>query len=146
MCLSLPLRCSRGFGGRRLFLIPLSGSSSLDSVWEALRLLELVPRSAQNRDQLLDDQAQALLWLYICTLESKLEKVGGGSGGGLWDAKTGPGVETSWVAMHMSGALLSLAGEAQLCTGATKSHPDPAGNPVVSLNVRCRCFLPGCRA
>ncbi|NXT95404.1 ESPL1 protein, partial [Anhinga rufa] len=48
--------------------------SSLDSVCEALRLLELVPRSAQNRDQLLDDRAQALLWLYICTLESKLEK------------------------------------------------------------------------
>ncbi|XP_064330418.1 separin isoform X1 [Phalacrocorax carbo] len=48
--------------------------SSLDSICEALRLLELVPRSAQNRDQLLDDQAQALLWLYICTLESKLEK------------------------------------------------------------------------
>ncbi|NXX14377.1 ESPL1 protein, partial [Podargus strigoides] len=48
--------------------------SSLDSVHEALRLLELVPRSAQNRDQLLDDRAQALLWLYICTLESKLEK------------------------------------------------------------------------
>ncbi|KAK1211585.1 ESPL1 protein, partial [Pygoscelis papua] len=48
--------------------------SSLDSVWEALRLLELVPRNAQNRDRLLDDQAQALLWLYICTLESKLEK------------------------------------------------------------------------
>ncbi|KFQ93930.1 Separin, partial [Nipponia nippon] len=48
--------------------------SSLDSVCEALRLLELVPRSAQNQDQLLDDRAQALLWLYICTLESKLEK------------------------------------------------------------------------
>ncbi|XP_033927448.1 separin isoform X2 [Melopsittacus undulatus] len=48
--------------------------SSLDSIQEALRLLELVPRSTQNRDQLLDDQAQALLWLYICTLESKLEK------------------------------------------------------------------------
>ncbi|XP_051497345.1 separin [Apus apus] len=48
--------------------------SSLDSIHEALRLLELVPRSAQNQDQLLDDQAQALLWLYICTLESKLEK------------------------------------------------------------------------
>ncbi|KAM9514371.1 separin [Guaruba guarouba] len=48
--------------------------SSLDSVQEALRLLELVPRSTQNRDQLLDDRAQALLWLYICTLESKLEK------------------------------------------------------------------------
>ncbi|GAB0201442.1 separin [Grus japonensis] len=48
--------------------------SSLDSVREALRLLELVPRSAQNQDRLLDSQAQALLWLYICTLESKLEK------------------------------------------------------------------------
>ncbi|NXW10706.1 ESPL1 protein, partial [Fregetta grallaria] len=48
--------------------------SSLDSVHEALRLLELVPRSAQNQDRLLDDRAQALLWLYICTLESKLEK------------------------------------------------------------------------
>ncbi|NWX10974.1 ESPL1 protein, partial [Caloenas nicobarica] len=48
--------------------------SSLDSVREALRLLELVPRSAQNRDQLLDDQAQALLWFFICSLESNLEK------------------------------------------------------------------------
>ncbi|XP_062485100.1 separin isoform X1 [Pezoporus occidentalis] len=48
--------------------------SSLDSIQEALRLLELVPRSTQNRDQLIDDRAQALLWLYICTLESKLEK------------------------------------------------------------------------
>ncbi|KAM9368190.1 LOW QUALITY PROTEIN: separin [Phaethornis superciliosus] len=48
--------------------------SSVDSIHEALRLLELVPRSAQNQDQLLDDQAQALLWLYICTLESKMEK------------------------------------------------------------------------
>ncbi|NWH62503.1 ESPL1 protein, partial [Geococcyx californianus] len=48
--------------------------SSLDSIHEALRLLELVPQSAQNQDQLLDDRAQALLWLYICTLESKLEK------------------------------------------------------------------------
>ncbi|NWR81688.1 ESPL1 protein, partial [Centropus unirufus] len=48
--------------------------SSLDSIHEALRLLELVPRNPQNQDQLLDDRAQALLWLYICTLESKLEK------------------------------------------------------------------------
>ncbi|CAN0007802.1 unnamed protein product [Bubo scandiacus] len=48
--------------------------SSLDSVREALRLLELVPSSAQNHDRLLDDRAQALLWLYICTLESKLEE------------------------------------------------------------------------
>ncbi|XP_026723096.1 separin, partial [Athene cunicularia] len=48
--------------------------SSLDSVREALRLLELVPSSTQNHDRLLDDRAQALLWLYICTLESKLEE------------------------------------------------------------------------
>ncbi|KAM9177083.1 separin [Mergus octosetaceus] len=48
--------------------------SALDSVHEALRLLEAVPRSAQNQEQLLDDRAQALLWLYICTLESKLEE------------------------------------------------------------------------
>lgn len=48
--------------------------SALDSVHKALRLLEAVPRSAQNQEQLLDDRAQALLWLYICTLESKLEE------------------------------------------------------------------------
>ncbi|XP_021238121.1 separin isoform X2 [Numida meleagris] len=48
--------------------------SALDSVHEALRLLDSVPRNAENREQLLDDQAQALLWLYICTLESKLEE------------------------------------------------------------------------
>ncbi|NXK57046.1 ESPL1 protein, partial [Chauna torquata] len=48
--------------------------SALDSVREALRLLDSVPRSAQNQEQLLDDRAQALLWLYICTLESKLEE------------------------------------------------------------------------
>ncbi|XP_067170221.1 separin [Apteryx mantelli] len=48
--------------------------SSLDSIREALRLLESVPRTAQNQDELLDDRAQALLWLYICTLESKLEE------------------------------------------------------------------------
>ncbi|KFU99034.1 Separin, partial [Pterocles gutturalis] len=48
--------------------------SSLDSVCEALQLLDLVPKTPQNQDQLLDDQAQALLWLFICTLESGLEK------------------------------------------------------------------------
>ncbi|XP_009875206.1 PREDICTED: separin, partial [Apaloderma vittatum] len=48
--------------------------SSLDSVREALRLLELVPESAENRDRLLDERAQALLWFYICTLEAQLEK------------------------------------------------------------------------
>ncbi|NXE58007.1 ESPL1 protein, partial [Casuarius casuarius] len=48
--------------------------SSLDSIREALRLLESVPSTAQNQDELLDDRAQALLWLYICTLESRLEE------------------------------------------------------------------------
>ncbi|NXX76999.1 ESPL1 protein, partial [Urocolius indicus] len=54
--------------------IQLTDCSSLDSVREALRLLDLVPRSTQNSDRLLDDRAQAMLWFYICTLESKLEK------------------------------------------------------------------------
>ncbi|XP_061871449.1 separin [Colius striatus] len=54
--------------------IQLTDCSSLDSVREALRLLDLVPRSAQNSDKLLDDRAQAMLWFYICSLESKLEK------------------------------------------------------------------------
>ncbi|NWY07607.1 ESPL1 protein, partial [Nothoprocta ornata] len=48
--------------------------SALDSIQEALRLLESVPRTAQNQDELLDDRAQALLWLYICTLEAKLKE------------------------------------------------------------------------
>ncbi|XP_074835691.1 separin [Carettochelys insculpta] len=48
--------------------------SSLESVQEALHLLESVPVSAENREQLLDDKAQALLWLYICTLESKTQE------------------------------------------------------------------------
>lgn len=45
--------------------------------------------------------------------------------GGLWDAETGPDLETPWGSVHASGALLSLAGNAQLFTRATKSHPDP---------------------
>ncbi|NXA56987.1 ESPL1 protein, partial [Nothocercus julius] len=48
--------------------------SALDSMQEALRLLESIPGTAQNQDELLDDQAQALLWLYICTLEAKLKE------------------------------------------------------------------------
>uniref|UniRef100_A0A674IX45 separase n=1 Tax=Terrapene triunguis TaxID=2587831 RepID=A0A674IX45_9SAUR len=48
--------------------------SSLDSVREALRLLDSVPVNAENQEQLLDDKAQALLWLYICTLESKMQE------------------------------------------------------------------------
>lgn len=77
-----PLHPGAFLGGQELFLTPLSGSSSLDSIHEALRLLALVPRSAQNRDRLLDDRAQALLWLYICTLESRLEEVGAGGRSG----------------------------------------------------------------
>ena len=100
-----------------------------------MRLLELVPRTAQNRDQLLDDRAQALLWLYICTLESRLEKVGGGGGAGLSGAETDPDLKTPQGSVPVSGALLSLAGNAQLCTGATKSRPDLGGNPVGSLNM-----------
>ena len=30
---------------------------------------------AQDKDRLLDDKAQALLWLYICTLEAKMQEV-----------------------------------------------------------------------
>ncbi|XP_053868201.1 separin isoform X1 [Malaclemys terrapin pileata] len=48
--------------------------SSLDSVREALRLLDSVPVNAENQEQLLDDKAQAMLWLYICTLESKMQE------------------------------------------------------------------------
>ncbi|NXH15265.1 ESPL1 protein, partial [Bucco capensis] len=51
-----------------------AGCSFLDCAHEALRLLELVPSSAHNKQQLLDDQAQALLWLYICSLEAELEQ------------------------------------------------------------------------
>ncbi|KAK1123353.1 separin, partial [Acipenser oxyrinchus oxyrinchus] len=46
--------------------------SALDSVQEALRLLDLVPETPVNRDRLLDERAQASLWLCICSLESSL--------------------------------------------------------------------------
>ncbi|XP_058869042.1 separin-like [Acipenser ruthenus] len=46
--------------------------SALDSVREALRLLDLVPETPVNRDRLLDERAQASLWLCICSLESSL--------------------------------------------------------------------------
>ncbi|KAF6118547.1 extra spindle pole bodies like 1, separase [Phyllostomus discolor] len=48
--------------------------SALDAIREALQLLESVRPEAQAEDQLLDDKAQALLWLYICTLEAKLQE------------------------------------------------------------------------
>ncbi|XP_019580029.2 separin isoform X2 [Rhinolophus sinicus] len=48
--------------------------SALDAIQEALQLLESVKPEAQAEDQLLDDKAQALLWLYICTLEAKMQE------------------------------------------------------------------------
>ncbi|KAM8981065.1 separin isoform X1 [Sarcophilus harrisii] len=48
--------------------------SALDAVQEALKLLESVQPESQVTDQFLDDKAQALLWLYICTLEAKMQK------------------------------------------------------------------------
>uniref|UniRef100_A0A6J0SG72 separase n=1 Tax=Pogona vitticeps TaxID=103695 RepID=A0A6J0SG72_9SAUR len=46
--------------------------SALDSVHEALRLLDAVPKTPQNEAELQDGKAQALLWLYICTIEAKM--------------------------------------------------------------------------
>lgn len=48
--------------------------SALDAIQEALQLLDSVKPEAQTKDQLLDDKAQALLWLYICTLEAKMQE------------------------------------------------------------------------
>ncbi|XP_063035276.1 separin, partial [Melospiza melodia melodia] len=53
--------------------------SALDAIQESLRLLESLAQNSQicnsqMRDQLLDERAQALLWLHICTLEALLEK------------------------------------------------------------------------
>ncbi|KAJ7424836.1 separin [Pitangus sulphuratus] len=53
---------------------PHTDCSALDAIREALRLLEKVQQNSQNRDQLLDEKAQALLWLHICTLEAHMEK------------------------------------------------------------------------
>ncbi|MBN3301728.1 ESPL1 protein, partial [Amia calva] len=48
--------------------------SALDSIQEALRLLELEPEMAENQACLQDDRAHASLWLYICTLERNLQE------------------------------------------------------------------------
>nr|XP_031538710.1 separin [Vicugna pacos] len=48
--------------------------SALDAIQEALQLLESVRPEAEAKDRLLDDKAQALLWLYICTLEAKMRE------------------------------------------------------------------------
>ncbi|XP_023803465.1 separin, partial [Cyanistes caeruleus] len=66
------LLCSHSFA-------PHTDCSALDAIQEALRLLESLAQhsQAQNsqiRDQLLDERAQALLWLHICTLEALMEK------------------------------------------------------------------------
>lgn len=50
-------------------------STALDAIREALQLLESVKPEAQDKDRLLDDKAQALLWLYICTMEAKMQEV-----------------------------------------------------------------------
>lgn len=47
----------------------------MDAIQEALQLLESVRPEVQEQDCLLDDKAQALLWLYICTLETKMQEV-----------------------------------------------------------------------
>ncbi|XP_040845089.1 separin [Ochotona curzoniae] len=48
--------------------------SALDAIHEGLQLLEAVRPAAQDEDRLRDDKAQALLWLYICTLEAKMQE------------------------------------------------------------------------
>ncbi|XP_062932120.1 separin [Cynocephalus volans] len=48
--------------------------SAMDAIQEALQLLESLRPEAQAEDRLLDDKAQALLWLYICTLEAKMQE------------------------------------------------------------------------
>ncbi|KAM9408555.1 separin [Pholidichthys leucotaenia] len=47
---------------------------AVDFIHEALRLLEEEPETPENADMLKDDKAQALLWLYICTLEKNLQE------------------------------------------------------------------------
>ncbi|KAM6928107.1 separin [Xenentodon cancila] len=48
--------------------------SAVDFTHEALRLLEEEPETPENADRLRDDKAHALLWLYICSLEKKLQE------------------------------------------------------------------------
>uniref|UniRef100_A0A8C3RJ80 separase n=1 Tax=Cyanoderma ruficeps TaxID=181631 RepID=A0A8C3RJ80_9PASS len=66
------LLCSHSFA-------PHTDCSALDALQESLRLLESLSRNSQTwnsqmRDQLLDERAQAQLWLHICTLEGLMEK------------------------------------------------------------------------
>lgn len=48
---------------------------AVDFTHEALRLLDEEPETPENADRLKDDKAQALLWLYICTLEKNMQEV-----------------------------------------------------------------------
>nr|XP_033793934.1 separin [Geotrypetes seraphini]XP_033793935.1 separin [Geotrypetes seraphini]XP_033793936.1 separin [Geotrypetes seraphini] len=48
--------------------------SALDSLQEALHLLDTIPVCPGNADQLMDDKAQTLLWFHICTIESKMQQ------------------------------------------------------------------------
>ncbi|XP_067832950.1 separin, partial [Heptranchias perlo] len=48
--------------------------SALDCVEEALSVLGSLPETPDTRDQLQDDRAHASLWLYVCNLESNIQK------------------------------------------------------------------------
>eukprot|EP00062_Callorhinchus_milii_P025013 gi/632985547/ref/XP_007909742.1/ PREDICTED: separin-like [Callorhinchus milii] len=48
--------------------------TALECVEEALSLLDSLPDTEDTRDQVQDDKAHALLWLYICDLEAKIQK------------------------------------------------------------------------
>ncbi|CAJ1051098.1 separin [Xyrichtys novacula] len=52
----------------------LTDCTAVDFTLEALRLLEEEQETPENTDRLKDDKAHASLWLYICTLEKKLQE------------------------------------------------------------------------
>uniref|UniRef100_A0A8C3U3P9 separase n=1 Tax=Catharus ustulatus TaxID=91951 RepID=A0A8C3U3P9_CATUS len=67
------LLCSHSFS-------PHTDCSALDAIQESLVLLESLSHNSQAQNsqiqaRLLDERAQALLWLHICTLEALVEKV-----------------------------------------------------------------------
>lgn len=81
-----PEETSAGAWARATYLVELAqvlcyhnftqqtNCTALDAVNKALKLLESVSPDAQTQDQLWDDKAQALLWLYVCTLEANLQE------------------------------------------------------------------------
>lgn len=98
-------------------LCPSPSSSALDAVQEALQLLESVRPEPQAKDQLLDDKAQALLWLYICTLEAKMQEVS-------VYAELGPG--RMCLRLTLSGRLpCSLSSSPHPGYGAGSESPGP---------------------